>query len=291
MNDRTKFIGGSDISAILGISPWKSAVDLWLDKTTPPRDDSSSAPKRRGQRLEPYIRDMIASEHGLTITAANQRYVDPEVPYFACEIDAECVQAVAHPIENIEIKTVHPFKARDWGEVDTDALPIHYVAQAQWGLGVTGRSVCRVFALIGDDLRPYVVERDDETIEALRTKADEFWQRYVLPKLRPPLDFAHSLVQDTLRRLYPGTDGSTVEATAMHEHWRAVLQTATEARDRYDGVIDGARAHIMAEMGNAAFLKFTDGKAFRRKQTTRKGYTVEPTSYMDLRLVNLKEKE
>jgi hypothetical protein len=75
----------------------------------------------------------------------------------------------------------------------------------------------------------------------------------------------------------------------MHEHWRAVMQTAQDMRDKYEGVIEGAKAHLMAEMGAAAHLKFADGKAFRRKLSTRKGFTVEPSSYMDFRLVNLKE--
>lgn len=300
MNDRTRFIGGSDIAAVLGISPWKTPVDLWLDKTAPRTAEEPSKPKSRGSRLEPYVCDMIESEYSIAIEARNKRYIDPTTPHFAAEIDAETMKQppltselrpVGSLIENIEIKTVHPFKARDWGEVDTDELPIHYVAQAQWGLGVTGRDVCHVFPLIGDDLRHYVVARDQETIDAMRERADQFWQRYVLERVRPPMDFAHSNTIETLRRLYPGTDGSTIEATAMHEHWRAVLQTATEARDRYDGVITGARAHIMAQMGNAALLKFSDGKAFRRKLTARKGFTVEPTSFMDLRLINVKGDE
>lgn len=282
--DRTKFMGGSDIAAVLGISPYKTAVDLWIDKTTPPREDGRNArAKSRGTRLEPYILDMIRDEHGLQIVANNKRYIDPAVPYFAAEIDAETVD------ENVEIKTVHPFKSKEWGELETDQLPLHYVAQVQWGLGIRQKDRCRVFALIGDDLRAYVVERDDETIEAMREKAAEFWTRYVLAKLRPPLDFADSKTLDTLRRLYPGTDGSTVEATAMHEHWRAVMQTAQDMRDKYEGVIEGAKAHLMAEMGAAAHLKFSDGKAFRRKLATRKGFTVEPSTYMDFRLVNLKE--
>ena len=33
--DRSKRIGGSDIAAILGISPWKTAFQLWQDKTQP----------------------------------------------------------------------------------------------------------------------------------------------------------------------------------------------------------------------------------------------------------------
>ena len=282
--ERVKFIGGSDIAAILGISPWKTAVDLWLDKITPPKDSTSTV-KRRGQRLEPYVLDMIREEHGIDVVARNQRYTDPEVPYFAAEIDAETAD------ENIEIKTVHPFKAREWGELETDQLPLHYVAQVQWGLAVRRRQVCRVFALIGDDLRPYVVERDDETIAALRERAADFWERFVLPKVRPPLDFADSKTLDTLRRLYPGTDGSAIEATAMHEHWRAVLETAQDMVKKYEGVVDGAKAHLMAEMGNAALLKFTDGKAYRRKEIAVKATTItKPASrYMDFRLVNVKE--
>lgn len=285
--DRTKYIGGSDIAAILGISPYKTAADLWIDKTTPPREDSrNAAAKRRGSRLEPYIADMIEQEHGLAIVRRNERYIDAQVPYFACEVDAESSDG-----QNVEIKTVHPFKAKEWGELDTDQLPLHYVAQVQWGLGITGREVCRVFALIGDDLRPYVVERDDETITAMRDKAAEFWNRYVLAKLRPPLDYADSKTLETLRRLYPGTDGSTIEATAMHEHWRAVLHTATEMAGKYQGVIDGAKAHLLSEMGQAALLKFSDGKAYRRKEIKTKACTIEKPAgrHMDFRLVNMKE--
>ena len=285
-HDRTKFLGGSDIAAILGISPWKTAVDLWLDKIKPRTDDGRNAgAKRRGSRLEPYILDMIREEHGLEIVASNQRYIDAQVPYFAAEIDAETED------ENIEIKTVHPFKSKEWGELETDQLPIHYVAQVQWGLGVHQRQRCRVFALIGDDLRPYVVERDEETIGALRSKASEFWERYVLTNLRPPLDYADSKTLDTLRKLYPGTDGSTIEATAMHEHWRAVLETAQDMAKKYEAVIDGAKAHLMSEMGSAALLKFTDGKAFRRKLIKKKATTiVQPAcSYIDFRITTPKE--
>lgn len=284
--DRTKYLGGSDIAAILGISPWKTAADIWIDKTTPPREDSRNfQAKARGTRMEPYVLDMIREEHGLQIVARNERYVDAEVPYFAAEIDAETAD------ENIEIKTVHPFKAREWGELETDQLPLHYVAQVQWGMGVHRRERCRVFALIGDDLRSYVVERDEETIAAMRERAAEFWTRYVLAKLRPPLDYGDSKTLDTLRRLYPGTDGSAIEATAMHEHWRAVLQTAQEMAGKYEGVVEGAKAHLLSEMGQAALLKFPDGKAYRRKEISTKACVINKPAcrYMDFRLVNVKE--
>lgn len=288
--DRTKFIGGSDVAAILGISPWKSIVDLYLDKITPRVSDGKNlAAKRRGSRLEPYILDMIREEHGLNIIAANQRYIDKGLPFLASEIDAEYVDADGY--QNIEIKTVHPFKAKEWGEQDTDSLPIHYVAQVQHGLGVTGRDRCRVFALIGDELKSYVVERDSETIEALREHCSNFWMNHVLPQVMPPLDYKHKDIIETLKRLYPGSDGSVIEATAMHEHWRDVYETAGDMVNKYQGILDGAKAHLLAEMGQAAAIKFEDGKAFTRKVIKKKGYVVEhaPSRYVDFRLANFKE--
>lgn len=284
--DRTKFVGGSDIAAILGISPWKTATDLWLDKIRPRVEDGRNLQaKTRGTRMEPYIVDMIEQEHGLKIVSRNERYIDPVVPFFAAEVDAETED------ENIEIKTVHPFKSKEWGDLETDQLPLHYLAQVQWQMGIRKRDKTRVFALIGDDLRPYVVERDDETIAALREKARDFWESYVIPKKQPPLDYGDRKTLDTLRKLYPGTDGTTIQATAMHEHWRAVMATAQDMVSKYEGVIEGAKAHLLAEMGNAALLKFDDGKAFRRKLIKKKATTIvmPATSYIDFRLVTPKE--
>lgn len=290
--DRTKFIGGSDVAAILGVSPWRNIVDLWLDKIKPATGEGGNlAAKRRGTRLEPYILDMIREEHHLDIVAHNERYIDTEFPFLACEIDFEYRDQDTGQIENGEIKTVHPFKAKEWGDELTDQLPIAYIAQAQHNLGIKRRQRCKVFALIGDDLKPYTVERDDELITIMREKSVDFWNNYVLPQVRPPMDFEHKDVLDTLKRLYPGTDGTIIQATAMHEHWRAVYQTAKEMQATYEALIDGARAHLLSEMGNASAIAFDDGKAFARKIISKKAYTVQypRTSYVDFRLTNLKD--
>jgi len=293
--DRRAFIGGSDIAAILGIHPWKNAVDLYLDKTSPPVDDEENArAKLRGKRLEPYMLDMVRAEYGVEIIANNMRHIDACVPYFAAEIDAEIYNLDALEgvtgFENVELKTVHPFKSREWGVVDTDELPLHYLAQCQWGLSITQRQVCHVFALIGDDLRRYVVVRDEATIEAMRRRAEHFWNEYVARLVCPPLDYSDEKTLDTLKRLYPGTDGSTIEASAAHEHWRAVLGAAQDMAAKYEAVIDGAKAHLLAEMGNAALLRFADGKAFRRRLIERKECVIAASKFMDFRLVNTKEK-
>lgn len=282
---RVNFIGGSDIAAILGISPWKTAVDLWLEKTQPSDDDAKeSAAISRGSRLEPYIIDMIEKEYGQTIVKRNQRYVDSIEPFFSCEVDCETES------DNVEIKTVHPFKAKEWGDLDTDQLPLHYIAQIQWGLGITGKSVCQVYALIGDDLRRYTVQRDDETISAMRARAKQFWLDCVVPKVCPAVDFTDPKTLDSLKKLYPGNDGKSIQATEQHEHWRAVFEDAKAAVKRYETVAEGAQAHILAEMGNANCLEFRDGKAFQRRIIKTKACTIEKpdSEYIRFMLINLK---
>jgi putative phage-type endonuclease len=285
--DRSRFIGGSDIAAILGISPWKTAVDLWLEKTAPVvQDDDPERAKvlTRGKRLEPYVLDMLTREQGFGITARGERYTDPDTSYFAAEIDAECTPYPSM-IVNLEIKTVHPFKVKEWGEELTDELPLHYLAQVHWGLGVTRRARAIVAALIGDDLKLYNVERDDETIEAMRAKAHAFWTDHVIPRVRPPLDYADARTIDTLRALYPGTNGKALHAGDALEHWRVVHDEAIDRAARYTAAAEAAKAHLLDAMGEAALLTFNDGRALRRKHVTRKGYVVAETTYIEARFV------
>lgn len=293
-HDRRKYLGGSDIAAILGLSPWKNAVDLWLDKIKPRVEDGANwAAKRRGSRLEPYILDMIREDHGLEIVSHGNRYIDREHDFLAAEIDFEYRDPETGEIENGEIKTVHPFKKKEWGETETDNLPLYYLTQVHHGMGVRHARRCRVFALIGDELRPYIVERDDELINSLRGHARDFWHKYVLPKVQPPLNFDDGRdAIETLKRLYPGTDGTVIGANPGHEHWRAVMQTAQDMVKKYEGVVDGAKAHLLSEMGSATAIQFDDGMAFIRKEVKKKAFTINyPASrYIDARMGKLKEK-
>ena len=96
--DRSLFLGGSDAAAVMGVSPWNTPVDLWMQKTRrTPRDVPDARRQKiydRGHKLEPFIREMVIdkmTELGLRVelVAINQRYVDPEHPFLSCEIDFE----------------------------------------------------------------------------------------------------------------------------------------------------------------------------------------------------------
>lgn len=208
--DRRKYLGGSDIAGILGISPWKTPLDVFLDKMEPPKpvDPAKAKIFRRGHRMEPYVIDLLAEESGLVITSRGQRYKDKEHDFLAAEIDFEYHDPETGKVENGEIKTVSPFKAADWGEEQTDAIPIYYNAQSMHGLMVTGRDRCTYGTLIGgDDFRMYQVDRDEEIIVGIRQAEVEFWDR--IQRNDPP---PATKVSDVLR-LFPKDDGTVVQAT------------------------------------------------------------------------------
>lgn len=214
--DRTTFVGGSDIGAIMGISPWKTPVALWLEKTgqstEPPPDKFRQRILDRGKKLEPYVLEMVADKlreqgHEVEIVATNKYYTDAEHAFMRCEIDFELMLDCQHI--NGDCKTVSGFARAHWGEEDTDEVPMHYSAQFMYGLGITGRQRCLVAALIGlDDVAIYWVDRDDDTIAAMRDKAAKFWLQHVQARTPPdPIEFSD------ITALFPRDNGQPIEAT------------------------------------------------------------------------------
>lgn len=251
--DRTKFIGGSDASVILGINPWRTPLQLWQDKVTPRIEKIDPARQRvfdRGHRMEPYVVDLLRDETGLRIARRNERYIDKEHPFLACEIDAEAVSG-----ENIEIKTVSPFKAADWGELGTDSIPVYYTAQAQHGLMITGAQVCIFGVLIGgDDFRIYRVERDDELIAGIRQREVAFWVDHIEPRVPPPATNAEDIA-----RLFPRDLGTAVEANEAALIAYNAIRELTPQLTELEQQIDAHKDALRAAMGGAARLTL-DGR-------------------------------
>lgn len=215
--NRLGFIGGSDVAAILGVSPWKTPHELWLQKTgRAAREEVTPQQQKRfdrGHRLEPVVLDMLLDRlrddgHEVELLRTNERYIDSEHPFMACEIDFELMLDGEHV--NGDCKTVHPFASKKWGEEGTDEVPIEYAAQFMHGLGITGRDRCIVATLIGmDDLLIYEVQRDQETIDGIRGRVAQYWNECVVADVPPdPIDF------DDAKAIYAKADGTKVEATS-----------------------------------------------------------------------------
>lgn len=269
-HDRRRFIGGSDIAGILGLQPrgWKTAVQIWQRKTAPDAavepETQQQVRKRlaRGHVVEPLVATLLEHLHGVKAIVRSTRNVDPDVPYFAAEVDAQIpLGAVRHlfgervaalpddEVVNVEIKTVHPFAASEWGEEGSDDVPIHYAAQVQWGLGVTRRNLALVAALFGADaLVLYPVVADDPTIAGMRARAAMFWQ-FVEAKEPPPPQ-----TLDDCALLWPKARDVEVEAT---DEIAAAVKTLAGLRKRvtmFDEGADGVAVMIREHIKDATTL-------------------------------------
>lgn len=235
--DRATYIGGSDVAAVLGISPWLTPLQLWERKVGLEPSESLDPQKQkffaRRKRQEPIIAEMLADEYGVEVTRLSMdsdqnRYQDREHSFMAAEIDYEFIltdKVKAHFPEredfaripsgtllNGEIKTVHPFKASEWGEQGSEEIPAHYAAQAMHGLGVTRRPACLVAALFGlDGLAAFPVVEDAPTIAGMRERCVSFWHDHVLANVPP----APSNMPELLRAL-KGVTGFPVELDDAH---------------------------------------------------------------------------
>lgn len=224
MNHDRYYIGGANIAGILGVSPYSSPVLEYLKirgEAPPPTAEELRFFGQR-KRREPYIVESLEIDHGLQLPVRNQRYTDPELDYLKAEIDGENPGAY-----NAELKTVHP-RAKDaasWTSRAEDPVPLHVVAQAQWGLMLRPAPMAFAVGEVGYETFPYPIQPDLELQGEMRARAVEFWERYVLKGEAPePASDAD------VAALYPRSKPATiVHATA--EIFQLVQDLARTKRD------------------------------------------------------------
>lgn len=219
---RKNGIGGSDIAAIMGLSPWKSQVDVYLDKTNPEVDiQPPSEAALWGIKLEDIIARHYSYETGHKIQRVNSLVVHPKNRIFVANPDRMIVRpgsivrvsngGILGATRGLEVKTASAYKARDWGnDLDDDAVPTHYAAQVMWYLGVTGLDHWDIACLIGG--QRYIcktIERDDAVIDALFDAAQRFWDNHIVKQIPPEPRTSSDVVN-----LWPSDNGTMIEANA-----------------------------------------------------------------------------
>lgn len=283
LKERMRGVGGSDSPIIVGFSGRKTVTELYLEKRGEVAPEPDNASMRAGRMLEPVVRQWYAEETGRTVSVPNDLMVHPKHAFI-----------IGHPDGLIhgEARGYEGKTARSdfgWGEPGTDQIPQDYVVQVQHYMLLTALPVFDVAVLIGGvDFRIYEVPADREIHEAIVDGAADFWAR--VQRGEPPEpDFSQPHALRAVQALHRGTSGEVLTATEAQERWRAVHDEACEKGKAMKAVAEGAKARLLWDMGEAAFLSFADGQVLRRKITKRKGYTVEPLEFMDTRIVKDKE--
>lgn len=253
VKDRMSYIGGSDVPAILGISPWKSAFEVYLEKTAQKRPDDLSGIERVrwGTILEEIVAREYAERTGRSLRRVNRLIRSKSYPFMAAHIDRN----VLNERGILECKTAGVMQAKYWGEEGTDQIPDHYLPQVMHYLYVTEADWCDVAVLIGgNDFRIYRIEKDEEYFAFLVEAELEFWARVV--ELVPP---AVGNAAEA-KMAWPRTKVGTVAAD--DEAYRAWKQLADVTRDVavLEERSDELKAVMMAQMKDIGDTLVYDGK-------------------------------
>lgn len=202
-------IGGSDAAAAVGLSPYVSSIELWLDKTGRaegmPRPDpaDTTSPTYWGTLLEPIVAAVYTQQTGNKVRKVNAVLRHPSIPWMLANIDREIVGS--RDVQILECKTAGEFGARLWRE----GVPEYVQIQVQHQLAVTGKTAAHVAVLLcGQSLEVHRIERDDALIGRLIELEARFW-RLVESDTPPPADGSES-ADRALRNLYPG-NGETID--------------------------------------------------------------------------------
>lgn len=285
--ERRSGIGGSDAAAILGLSRWKSRLELFTEKLGF-GDPEFDIPEfmEWGNLLEPAICQRYADKTGYQLTDPGRFTIQRSTAYrfLICTVDR-----FIEPTDDVstrgilEAKNVAGFKGDEW----EDEPPVEYQIQAQHNMIVTGTSWGAFAVLFGGQKWEYFPFVKNERfcghyIEAAR----DFW-RCVEENDAPAADGSESS-QEALRRLYPKETGETLRLPGNLIQVADRLEGVKKSLKRLQVKESEFKQTIQQAIGNATFGVLPNGTKFSLKTVIKPAHSVEGCSYRQLRRVKTK---
>ena len=183
-------LGASDAPSVLGLSPWKTNVQLWEEKTgrAAPEDIGDNPAVQYGNDAEPLLRALFALDHPeYALTFTPYKIISrPKHPFLTCTPDGELEERETGRRGGLEIKTTEILSSPGWLKWK-DRIPDHYYAQVCHQMLAAGWAFVELLVQIkyttadGADrkeTRHYKFERADATedIALVEREAARFWQ-------------------------------------------------------------------------------------------------------------------
>ena len=259
--DRSKYLGGSDIGAILGLSSFRSPLEVWMEKTGKEVKKLDSLPLRFGSFAESFVASEYSRSTGFDLIHDESIYVHPEYSFISAHIDRFVLEdsssssssSSSSPTRILECKTANPFSLGDWGEAGSDEVPLTYLCQCLWYMAITNLNRVDLAVLFGNsDFRIYTMNRDLALENTLLEKASLFWNDYVIKDTPPPAQSE----ADCQTLFSKGNSAKSVEAKAETLELTKRLQQLNSEIDVREGEISTIKQSIMTELGEAETLTY-----------------------------------
>ena len=240
---RTRGIGGSDIAAAVGCSPWTSPFALWAKKTG--RIDDTFVPSEAaewGNRLEPVVLDAFEEKSGLKLHRNPGTWANVDRDWQLANPDA-LYETPDGKLGIVEVKTSR--YEDDWSQ----GVPAYYKTQVQWYAQTFGfETTIYVVALFaGSKFKVYEVE-PDAFEQGTNLATVEKFRVHLIEDSQPDFDGALSTLQ-TVRELHPliDTEADDVELGDLGMHYFLAVDKFAEAEKH----LNEMKARVLDGMGNA----------------------------------------
>lgn len=186
---RTLGIGGSDVGAIFGISPWTTAREVYLRKTgasinEQKIDAGQSFIFMYGHAMEPIVANTFQEITGLEVQIDTYMYRHKEYPFMQANIDRFVIMPDGKKAL-LECKTTTFFNKSHW---ENNQVPMYYKLQCQHYMAILDVDVCYIACIYGNTINDFVCRRIDRDLDEEKKLIEiekEFWENNVLLQSPP----------------------------------------------------------------------------------------------------------
>ena len=221
---RKEGIGGSDAASVLGLSPYKSSISVYMDKIDEVQvgnsyEDEVSYRMELGNKLKNFVANEFMLKTNKKVRNVNGILRNDKYPFALANIDRAIIGEKAF----LECKVTNSYSKKLWQK----EVPIYYQVQCYHYMAVTGATHCYIAVLIGnEDLVIHKIERNEELINQIMDLEKSFWDKCVLGNSLPIPDGSDDYSK-MLQSLYKD---STDEELILFEK--------TDSLNRYDDVCE-----------------------------------------------------
>lgn len=272
---RKQGIGGSDVAAILGISPFRTARDLYYDKlgiASAYDEGANWVQLEVGTLLEPLVARIFAKKTGLKVYQRKAMFQHPAYPWMLADLDYLVDQSDGQPAI-LEIKTTN-YNAKDsWWYNGQEIVPPYYETQGRHYMAVMNIDrvyFCCLYGNREDEVIIRLLERDALYEEELIALEDAFWHDNLLGKSPPPYTESGDLIMESLKRQLGPSEKDAPPAQLYVPQYRLIqryeaLQQEKKSCDadvkKIEAEISQIKALLIEAMGqsSSAFYDYGDG--------------------------------
>lgn len=272
--DRTKFLGASEIAAVVGMNDNDSAYSVWARKTGNMPEKESTPAMRRGSRIEPLALEDFCERRGTEPSHLNTQLFlqHPKFPHLAATLDVFDDEKK----EAWEFKSTGYFASKEWDQAkglfpSKHALQNTYqraIAISFYKLEYVGGGLVHfpMETLEGED---FPIKYDPDLGDMLIEAGNKFWTDHVLTGVAPALTGTTAEAEAFKLRFAEATPGVSVTATEYIEELVAYAKQQRLFVKKETLELDRVKLLIKEFMGDAEELILSDGTAVTWKNKSK----------------------